>query len=172
MQGKATAADLADRERHEVVDGCLVEKPGGSADHGFAHGGVAGALGFIPGWAIGMSAQIEFEPHEVYLPDIAGWRTQRTDRRLKECPVHLKLDWVCEVLAPETAVRDLGVKRRTYHRARVGHYWIVKPVDQVLTVYRWHPDGYLLVMAAGPDELVRAEPFEALELAVSRIFGL
>ncbi len=35
-----------------------------------------------------------------------------------------------------------------------------------LAVYRWTPEGFLLVAVAKGDERVRAEPFEAVDLSV------
>lgn len=45
-------------------------------------------------------------------------------------------DWVVEVLSPSTAGHDLILKRRLYERAGVHEYWLVHPVDHVVTVYR------------------------------------
>ncbi|ENO89398.1 Uma2 family endonuclease [Thauera linaloolentis] len=45
-------------------------------------------------------------------------------------------DWVVEVLSPSTAGHDLIIKRRLYERAGVREYWLVHPVDRVVTVYR------------------------------------
>jgi hypothetical protein len=38
-------------------------------------------------------------------------------------------------------------------------------------VYRWHADGYLEVLSAERGQTVRAEPFDAIELVVSGLFG-
>ena len=35
------------------------------------------------------------------------------------------------------------------HRHQVGHYWVLNPTEETLSVSRWHPDGYLEVLAAG-----------------------
>jgi len=45
-------------------------------------------------------------------------------------------DWVVEVLSPSTAGHDLIIKRQLYERAGVREYWLVHPVDHVVTVYR------------------------------------
>lgn len=45
-------------------------------------------------------------------------------------------DWVVEVLSPSTASHDQIKKRRIYERHGVREYWLVHPVDRVLTVYR------------------------------------
>ena len=45
-------------------------------------------------------------------------------------------DWVLEVLSPSTAGHDQVVKRWVYERAGVREFWLVHPIDRVLTIYR------------------------------------
>jgi Uma2 family endonuclease len=45
-------------------------------------------------------------------------------------------DLVIEVLSAATASHDQVVKRRVYERAGVREYWLVHPVDRVVTIYR------------------------------------
>ena len=45
-------------------------------------------------------------------------------------------DWVVEVLSPSTAGHDQIKKRQLYERHGVHEYWLIHPVDRVLTVYR------------------------------------
>lgn len=45
-------------------------------------------------------------------------------------------DLVVEVLSPGTAGHDHVLKRRVYERAGVREYWLVYPVDRMVTVYR------------------------------------
>ena len=45
-------------------------------------------------------------------------------------------DWVVEVLSPSTAGHDQIKKRQLYERHGVREYWLIHPVDRVLTVYR------------------------------------
>lgn len=45
-------------------------------------------------------------------------------------------DWVLEVLSPSTAGHDQVTKRRIYERAGVQEFWLVHPMDRVLTIYR------------------------------------
>ncbi len=85
-------------------------------------------------------------------------------------PVHECPDWVCEVLSTNRQ-NDLIKKKRALHRNQVGHYWIVDPVDETLTVYRWHPAGYIEVLIADRSQRVRAEPFGSVELFVGMLFG-
>jgi Uma2 family endonuclease len=45
-------------------------------------------------------------------------------------------DWIVEVLSPATAGHDQIKKRKLYERYGVKEYWLIHPVDRVLTVYR------------------------------------
>jgi Uma2 family endonuclease len=44
-------------------------------------------------------------------------------------------DWIVEVLSPATAGHDQVAKRALYERVGVREYWLVHPIDKVLTVY-------------------------------------
>ncbi len=44
-------------------------------------------------------------------------------------------DWIIEVLSPNTARYDHLTKRALYERAGVREYWLVHPVDRVITLY-------------------------------------
>lgn len=75
------------------------------------------------------------------------------------------------MLSPSNAQNDLVKKFRGYHRAGVPHYWIADPGNRMLSVFRHQPDGYLAVLVAGADDVVRAEPFEAIEIRVADLLG-
>jgi len=179
--GAATAADIELLEHHEVVRGEIVRKAMPVVRHGITQARIGVALagfhgqgsgGQSPGgWWIGSEPTIEFATHEVYQPDVAGWRLERVPE-LDEYPIRLVPDWVCEILSPSTADRDLGDKLHGYHRAHVGHYWIVEPAAQTLTVYRWEEAGYTTALTARAGDLVRAEPFDALDIALASVFDL
>lgn len=178
--GLLTAAALADLEHHEIVDGELVQKASPSFRHGVTQMRIGGLLrgfwggepGDPGGWWISSETTIELAPHEVYLPDIAGWRIERLPVIPEGPVVRLVPDWVCEVLSPSTEDRDRGHKLRTYHRAHVGHYWVIEPALQTLTVYRWQDAGYVPALSARAGDVVRAEPFDAIAIAIADVFGM
>jgi len=181
---RATVEDLLalpEERRLEIVRGTIVEKAAPSAEHGDAQAALTADLrgafhgrggdGRPGGWWILVEVDIEFETHEVYRPDVSGWRRDRVPERPSGRPVSTRPDWVCEVVSPSTAHVDLGPKQRTLHRCGVPHYWIVDPTTEVLTVYRWEQPGYVLALTAHRGERVRAEPFDAIELDVGVLFG-
>ncbi len=53
-----------------------------------------------------------------------------TERNVRGAP-----DWIIEVLSPASARHDHLTKRALYERAGVREYWLVHPVDRVITVY-------------------------------------
>lgn len=176
----ATVDDLLaipEAERfHEILDGELVRK----AMPSFRHGGaqfqlssrLGGPYGRRPGrgrpggWRFANEVEILFEYTQVYRPDVAGWRRERLAEIPDEFPILVRPDWVCEILSPSNPENDLFKKIVTYQRCQVPHYWIIDPIAETLAVYRWTPEGFLLVMVAKGQERVMAEPFEAVELSV------
>jgi Uma2 family endonuclease len=51
-------------------------------------------------------------------------------------------DWVVEVLSPATAGHDHILKRAVYERAGVREYWLVHPLDRIVTIYRLESGHY------------------------------
>ncbi|BCX88536.1 hypothetical protein MIN45_P0905 [Methylomarinovum tepidoasis] len=51
-------------------------------------------------------------------------------------------DWIVEVLSPATAGHDHILKRVVYERAGVREYWLVHPVDRIVTIYRLEDGRY------------------------------
>ena len=169
-----------DERRHEFIDGELVEKGAATGEHGAAQADLVTALnsrfgrrpgGRWPGgWWFATEVETLFPRDQVFRPDVVGWRRERVPQRPTGSPITTLPDWICEILSTNRR-NDLVKKKRTYHEARIPHYWIVDPAEGTLSVHRWGPDGYIEVLAAQRDERVRAEPFEAVELNVGVFFG-
>lgn len=156
-----------------MLDGEVVEKAAPSGEHGDAQAGVVVAArgGGPGGWWIVTEVEVLLPSGEVVRPDVSGWRRDRVPTRPTGTPVPHLPDWICEVISPTNANTDTVKKLRAYHIARVPHYWIVDPRDATLTVMRWSDDGYTTVLRAERGEVVRPEPFEAIELVVGTLFG-
>jgi hypothetical protein len=99
----ATADDLVRSPggaRMEVVRGALVEKAAPSGEHADAQSYVALLIkgpfqrrpgsGGPGGWWILTEVDVEFATHEVYRPDVAGWRRERIPDRPKGRPVRVR----------------------------------------------------------------------------------
>lgn len=166
----------------EIVGGELVEKAAGDERHGAAqlelgarvhsrYNRRAGGGGPPVGWWIRSEVDIYFGD-DVYRPDLSGWRRDRVPKMPDEWPVPVPPDWVAEVLSASTAKRDLGVKFRGYHRAGVGHYWVVDRLNRVLLVYERTERSYELALTGFVGDRVRAVPFEEVEIDVGLLFGV
>lgn len=83
-------------------------------------------------------------------------------------------DWVCEVLSPSTAAYDRAEKLPVYARERIANVWLVDPIAKTLEVFRLDRQGggqsTLLAVHANA-EMVRAEPFDAIELELKALWG-
>ena len=179
----ATEADLIGlgEGRYEILGGEIVEKAEPSYEHSdaqaagitflrsrFHHGGGPPGPG---GWWIVSECEIVLEQHEVYRPDLVGWRRDRVPERPRGRAIKIRPDWVCEILSKSNAKTDLVDKLRVYQRDSIPHYWIVDPVEQVLTVYRHSGSTYEVALTAGREETVHAEPFDAVALPVGILCG-
>lgn len=181
----ATIADLLsippDQRFHEIIDGDLVRKAPPSGEHGDAQSALVSRIkgpfqrrpgGKLPGgWWIATELEIQLAPNQIYRPDIVGWRRDRVPERPTGTPILPRPDWISEVLSPSNPGTDRVKKLNRYHQFGVPHYWLVDPIEESLSVFRWTADGYLLVLAADREARVRAEPFEAVEIVVAGLFG-
>jgi Uma2 family endonuclease len=178
----ATADDLlalGDDARVELVAGEIVQKLI-TFKHGIAQLGLGDALGGFRGkagrrgpggWWIGSEIDMQYERHELYRHDLAGWRRERVPEIPEERPVTIVPDWACEILSASNASNDTVVKMRVLHRHEVRRYWILDPLEASLLVYRWAPGGYSLIATAMAGETVRAEAFDAIELSLDDVLG-
>lgn len=165
----------------EVIHGVIVYKADPSAEHGDAQlalgallrqhfhrkGGPAGP----GGWWLLTDVDVAFAEHEVYRPDIAGWRRDRVLERPTGRPIAVRPDFICEILSESNAATDQVDKFRAYAASSMPFYWIADPGRKILTVYRLEGDGYAVALHAKPGEVVNAPPFEAFALSVGLLFG-
>lgn len=184
----ATIADwiaIPEAQRAEFIDGRIVFHAMPGAQHGVVQSQLAGALASRfhrrggdaerpGGWWI--TQEVDMEVGGIGCrPDILGWR--RSEHPRMPAPdarglVTVAPAWICEVPSRSTAATDMGAKRRAYHAAGVGWYWLADPSNRTLTVLRRASDDYLVVLAGGVGERVRAEPFDAVEIDLSDVFDL
>jgi Uma2 family endonuclease len=161
----------------EILDGELVTSPRPAFPHARATSVLRGVLdpfdrriggpGELGGWWILFEPELHFGA-DVLVPDLAGWRRERMPVLPNEAYVELAPDWVCEVVSPSTAHVDRVRKVPIYAREGVGHLWLVDPLQQTLEVFRLEGRHWVLMSTHGGAEIVRAAPFEALELDMGR----
>ena len=166
---------------HELINGAIVRKAMPSGPHGRAQFRIATEIGGPydrragrggpGGWVFATEVEIQFDPLNVFRPDVAGWRRERLPRLSDAHPLPERPDWVCEILSPSNKQNDLFRKLRVYQNCQVGHYWILDPESEALAAYRWTTDGYLLVLTAEGSEQVRVEPFDTVELSPHQLIA-
>jgi Uma2 family endonuclease len=163
----------------EIVDGGLSLMPRPRPRHASAAMRLARALGgfYDPdgddpgGWVVLIEPELHLGPRpDVVDPDLAGWRRERLPEEPEEAAVHVAPDWVCEILSERTEAMDRGPKRRIYRREGVGHLWLCDPRIKTLEVYRLEGGRWVELETFEGDAKVRAEPFEAIELDLGRLF--
>jgi Uma2 family endonuclease len=115
------------------------------------------------GWWLAQEPELHLGSH-VLVPDLAGWRRERMPRPPKTAACEIAPDWICEILSPRTRATDRIKKLPIYATHEVSHAWLVDPEERSLEIYRLEHGHWLLVAAHGADEVVRAEPFDAVEL--------
>lgn len=162
----------------EIIDGELVVSPRPASPHANASS-VIGADLTGPfhrnpgdpvgpgGWWLLDEPELHFGD-DVLVPDLGGWRRERMPLLPNTPFFTLVPDWVCEVVSPSTGRIDRSRKMRIYAREDVAHLWLVDPLVRTLEIYHLEADRWVVVSAHGGDEMVRAEPFDAIELGLDR----
>ena len=147
----------SDDVRYELIDGVAYLKETPSLDHQEIVGGIYYQLAnslqakscrvFISPLDVRFpkTGEVDEQVDTVLQPDVlVVCDPAKLDRRgVRGAP-----DLVVEVLSPGTSSHDHVRKRRVYERAGVAEYWLVHPIDRMVTVYRLaggeygKPDGF------------------------------
>jgi Uma2 family endonuclease len=177
---RATYEDLMqvpDTKVAEIIDGELIVSPRPASPQAHAATGIAAdTLRFhgppaappgLGGWWLLPEPELHFGD-DVLVPDWAGWRRERMPV-LGNVPFFtLVPDWVCEIVSPSTGRIDRSRKMRHYAADGIAHLWLVDPLLQTLEAYRLEAGHWLVVGSHGGDDVVRVEPFEAIEIRLAR----
>ena len=168
----------------EIVDGELYAHPRPARRHTRAASELGIELGppfgrgrgGPGGWVLLHEPELHLGPcPDKLVPDLAGWRRERMPDALgpDDAPPFYDLapDWVCEVLSPSTERLDRGAKMRVYRRERIPHVWLLNPIAQTLEVYRLEGERYSLLDTSEGDAVIRAEPFDAVELPLAVLWA-
>ncbi len=178
----ATYADLIkvpDNLVAELIGGELFASPRPAVPHAVAASELTvslggpfgrGSGGGPGGWRILYEPELHFAA-DVLVPDLAGWRLTRMPQAPKTAAIELPPDWICEIVSPSTGRIDRIRKMPVYARVGVQHAWLIDPLQRSLEVYRLESSHWMLVGAYENDALVRAEPFDAVELDLLPLWG-
>ncbi len=166
---------LGEDARVELIDGVLYELPVTTFEHGDIASLIVMAIGPAyqlgrggpGGWWIQGENDFVAEGREVFRPDAVGWRKARLPAPERSKRVAIAPDWVLEVLSPGTRRHDLVTKAAAYARIGVGYRWYVDPVVRSLEAFALRDGRWELVGCFRDDEVVRVEPFEAVEVAMA-----
>jgi Uma2 family endonuclease len=178
---RATYEDLMqvpDTKVAEIIDGELIVSQRPASPHAVASSligvDLTGPFHRHPGDPAGPGGWWILDEPEIHLgedvlvPDLAGWRQSRMPTVPNAPFFTLAPDWACEIVAPSTGRIDRTRKMRIYAREGVGNLWLVDPIARTLEVYRLDEGRWIVASTHGGDEMVRAEPFAAVELALTR----
>lgn len=171
-------AELPEGVVGEIIDGKLVTHPRPAPPHAWSsstlttllHGPFALGINGPGGWVILDEPEIQFADHTL-VPDLAGWRVERLPTLPETGPLRTVPDWVCEILSPSTESNDRRRKLRIYREHEVGHVWLLNPLSRTLEVLRWQSGSWLIAGTYGNDDVVRAEPFAAVEVPLRLVWA-
>ena len=179
---RATYADLRevpDTMVAEIIDGELIATPRPASPHARAAIAMGSDLfgrfdrppddpaGGPGGWWFLFEPELHLG-EDVVVPDVAGWRRDRLPVLPDVAAFTQAPDWVCEVISPSTAAIDRARKMRTYAREGVAHLWLLDPLQRTLEVFRLEGDRWVVAAVHGGRDAVHAEPFDAVELQLTR----
>lgn len=177
----ATYQDVLDAPNHvvaEILNGELYTHPRPASPHARAASKLGGALDGPfdtgrdgpGGWVLLYEPELHLDA-DILVPDLGGWRRERMAEMPHEAFFTLAPDWACEVLSPGTARIDRVKKVPRYAAANVGHVWLIDPLLRTLEVLRLTASGYLLAQSFADADEIRAEPFEAVPLALAALWS-
>lgn len=110
----------------------------------------------------------EDEIFTVLQPDITIVcdKSKLDDRGCKGAP-----DLVVEILSPGSRRRDLHDKQKVYERYGVKEYWIVQPLEEIITVFTLGESGsYDKAVMYTTGDTLKPSIFDDLELDLTEIF--
>ena len=80
-------------------------------------------------------------------------------------------DWLCEIISPSTARLESHAEARHLRARRRQPAWLLDPLARTLEVLRLTEGRWTIVATHAGDEVVRAEPFDAIEFTLSEFWA-
>lgn len=179
-RARATYQDILDAPPNmvaELIDGVLYTHPRPALRHARGASRLTSWLdrhfdddgGDPGGWVILAEPELHLGG-DVVVPDVAGWRVERAPALATDAFAAIVPDWIAEGLSPSTAAFDRGAKMDVYAREGLAYLWLFDPTVRTLEVYRLEQRKWVRLGAWSGDATVRAEPFDAVELSLTRLW--
>jgi Uma2 family endonuclease len=172
---------VPEHQHAEIVNGTLYVMSRPAPRHTDAASMLGGELvgpfrrgrGGPGGWWILDEPELQLVPKEPVIPDLAGWRVERMPQLPDTSCFTLAPDWVSEVLSRSTEKLDRDEKLPYYAMHGVLHAWLLDPIDKRLEVDSLHTETkrWREVRIYQGDSMVRAAPFDAIELDLSALWS-
>ena len=170
--------EVPDTKVAEIIDGELIVSPRPASPHAYAatmigidvagaFQGTASGSARPGGWWFLVEPELHVED-DVLVPDWAAWRRERMPVVPNVPYFTVVPDWVCEIVSPYTGRIDRSRKMRHYARDGVSYLWLVDSLVQTLEVYRLEDARWTVAGTHAGNDVVRVEPFEAIELRLER----
>jgi Uma2 family endonuclease len=177
---RATYEDLLKVPDHlvaELIDGELFTSPRPAPRHANVTSSLGADLnvwfqrgrGGPGGWWILDEPELHLM-EQILVPDIAGWRRERLPFLPDAPAIDIAPDWVCEVHSPSTIRFDRVRKLPVYAEQGVRYAWLINPTARTLEVLILENGRWIFAATYGGDDVVRAEPFEAVEIELAQLW--
>jgi Uma2 family endonuclease len=162
----------------ELMGGELHVQPRPSAPHAVATSLLGGMLtqaywrgvGGPGGWILLDEPELHLAG-DVLVPDMGGWLADGAIQgELQAAHFETPPRWVLEVLSPSTASKDRVLKLPRYLAAGVGHAWLLDPETRILEIFRSRQGVWELAGGYADRAVVRAEPFDAIEIELAELW--
>jgi Uma2 family endonuclease len=127
------------------------------------------------GWVILVEAWVNYDRHNSFVHDLAGFRRKDILNRPKKGGMIAKPFWACEVMSPSNWLNDIQRKRVILEQHQVPYYWVIDPDKKIIQVFELKHSGehYQIIYAAGVGEgRVKLPPFADFELDLSELFDI
>lgn len=106
---------------------------------------------------------------DALVSDLGGWRKERAPQDEDVVRIEIPPDWICEIVSPSSRLYDRQTKMPKYAAFGMQYAWIVD--RRTIEVYRIDSGHWVQTGTYREGDRMRAEPFEAIEIDVSRIFS-
>ncbi|HAO21982.1 MAG: hypothetical protein BWK80_13625 [Desulfobacteraceae bacterium IS3] len=161
----------------QIIDGELFAMPRPSFRHSEVASGITAEIkapfqrgrGGPGGWIILYEPEICLGG-DILVPDLSGWKKERLPKPPEQNYTTVPPDWICEVLSPGTFRVDRIKKMRIYAQFGVSYVWLVDPIAKMLEVFRLESGRWVLLSVNSDNDIVRAEPFHEIEIALENLW--